>query len=55
LTFLNDAFYNMIGVTRESRKKFMGDTAIQAVHPDDWEKVMAFMQEICMAKIPAAS
>jgi len=50
LTFLNDAFYNMMGVTRESRKKFMGDTAIQAVNPDDWGKVTALMQEVLHGK-----
>ena len=50
LTYLNDAFYEIIGVTRQSRGKYFGDATIRAVHPDDWNKVRTCVEEISGGK-----
>lgn len=33
--YINDAFYQMLGTTREDRSRYFGNNTMKAVHPDD--------------------
>lgn len=46
LTFLNDAFYQLIGSKRESRKAYSGVNTLLAVHPEDLPNMYAAIKKI---------
>ncbi len=46
LTYINDAYYKMLGYTREERAVYMGEKHIEAVYPEDMEAVWEGVQGI---------
>ncbi len=40
LLFMNDGFYDMMGLKRETRNAYLGITTIEAAHPDDRPKIL---------------
>ena len=40
LTYVNDAYYKLLGYSREERKTYFGPNVIDAIHPDDRAQVM---------------
>ncbi|NCB92431.1 MAG: PAS domain S-box protein [Clostridia bacterium] len=46
LVYLNDAYYRLLGQSREDRKQFLGTNVLEAVHPDDKSKFITAINEI---------
>lgn len=46
LIFLNDSYYQMMGVTREERTDYLGSATINAVHPDDRAAIYEGIQKV---------
>lgn len=46
LTYINDAYYKMLGYTREERAIYMGEKHVEAVYPEDMEPVWESIQDI---------
>ncbi|MDD3340344.1 MAG: PAS domain-containing protein, partial [Lachnospiraceae bacterium] len=44
-SFLNDGYYDMLGIRREDRTAYRNENTINAVHPGDRERLLAIVQE----------
>lgn len=53
LEYLNSAYYEMLGMTREERARIVGDDVTKAVHPEDREMLAAAVRELLGGKTKA--
>ncbi len=54
LSFLNDAYYKMLGFSREERKQFLGKKHITVIHPEDIAKMNALILALTSGKTESA-
>ncbi|NCC44892.1 MAG: PAS domain-containing protein, partial [Clostridia bacterium] len=44
--YMNDAFYQMLGTTRENRRRYFGNNTLKAAHPDDFLPIRTALKKL---------